>query len=244
MNHIGNLALALADDEGAEAAHFPLTAEEMRATSIFNTTPKAEHAARRSDLRAGHLTSTLGGTQLQPLGGAIRIGSSSDLLTHVTTTASNRRRPNAVNVFPAASLSTDQPSCFTVPQQTPRSPEPPRQVWAETPPYLALARDLIQRDDIAGARKMLDAAPSDADTLELRRLRILLSPPNIARTTAVDTDRSREYQSLTRHWSEYRGQWVAVDGDDIVASAETLKGLREVLKTLHLRKPPLVHRLS
>ncbi|MBI2160203.1 MAG: tetratricopeptide repeat protein [Candidatus Rokubacteria bacterium] len=112
-------------------------------------------------------------------------------------------------------------------------------------PYLALVRSLLERDEIAAARNVLDAVPLDAsDQPEMRRLKRLLAPPRVTVSRARDVDRTREYRWLQDHWQEHRGQWVAVDGDSMLASAGSLKELRETLKALNVTRPPLVHRIA
>lgn len=115
----------------------------------------------------------------------------------------------------------------------------------EAVPYLALVRSLLEREDLEAARKMLDAMPLEvSETREARRLKKLLALPRVAVSETCDVDRTREYRWLRDHWQEYRGQWVALEGDRIAAAARSLKELRERLKALNLATPPLVHRLD
>jgi hypothetical protein len=112
-------------------------------------------------------------------------------------------------------------------------------------PYLALVRTLLERDEIAAARNVLDTVTLDVlDQPETRRLKRLLAPPRVTVSLARDVDRMREYRWLRDHWQEYRGRWVAVDGGTVLASAGSLKELRETLKTLNLTRAPLVHRIG
>jgi len=122
-----------------------------------------------------------------------------------------------------------------------------RQGELNTPivPYLALVRGLLDRDDIGAARKVLEAVPLDvAECRDVQRLRKVLAPPRVSVSVTRDADRRREYRWLRDHWQEYRGQWVALDGDRVVAAGISLKELRERLRALHLVTPPLVHRLD
>jgi hypothetical protein len=112
-------------------------------------------------------------------------------------------------------------------------------------PYLALVRRLLERDEIVAARNVLDAVPLDiSDQSEARRLKRLLAPPRVTVTRARDVDRTREFRWLRDHWQDYRGRWVAVDGDTVLASADSLKELRRTLKELNVTRPPLVHRIA
>jgi hypothetical protein len=111
--------------------------------------------------------------------------------------------------------------------------------------YLAVIRSLLERDEVAAARKVLDAVPPDAsDEPEMRRLKRLLAPPRVTVNDVRDVDRTREYRWLREHWQEYRDQWIAVDGDTVLASARSLEELREILRELSMTRPPLVHRIS
>jgi hypothetical protein len=119
-----------------------------------------------------------------------------------------------------------------------------REGTLEPPPYLGLIRGLVQRDQISEARRLLEALPSELEQPAVRRLRRLLAPPKINASVAVDTDRRLEYEWLRLHGQEYRGQWVAVAGGQLIASARTLKELLQTLRPLNLASRPLVHRLD
>ena len=114
---------------------------------------------------------------------------------------------------------------------------------AEAARYLAEVRQLVEREQIAEARKLLDAAPpSLSDEPSLRRWRSLLAPPRVTATQRRDTDRRREYTWLRTHGLEYRGQWVALDAGRLLAAAPSLRELRERLKDCSARFP-LVHHI-
>jgi hypothetical protein len=112
-------------------------------------------------------------------------------------------------------------------------------------PYLALVRSALDRDDLNTARRTLDAVPLDiADLPEVRRLKSLLAAPRITVSATRDVDRTREYEWFRHHWQDYRAQWVALDGDTVLAAAASLKELRETLRRMNLARPPLVHRID
>lgn len=177
--------------------------------------------------------------------GAINICSSGLTLSRVAGFLGRSGSRSQVDLIIARSPAADHPSCLTAPRPEPRRREPSPAVTTDAPPYLALARRLLERDDIEAARTMLDAVPLDVPEVhEVQRLRTLLAPPRVTSIPARDADRSREYRWFRQNWHNYRGQWVALDGDQVLASARTLKELRETLKTLNLARPPLVHRLD
>lgn len=109
---------------------------------------------------------------------------------------------------------------------------------------MAVLRELIQKEDIAGARRMLNALPMIVtEEPALSRLRRLLAPPIVRVSPIRDVDRRREYSWLSEHARAYRGQWVAVLEDELVASAPTLRELRLRLRALGIDRTPLLHRL-
>lgn len=55
---------------------------------------------------------------------------------------------------------------------------------------------------------------------------------------------SREYHWLASHGTAYRGRWVAVDGETLVAQAASFKELQAAIRALELTRCPLVHRVA
>ena len=116
---------------------------------------------------------------------------------------------------------------------------------SELVPFLAVVQSLVEHDEIAAARNVIDAVPLDLLCQpEMRRLKGLLAPPRVTVSPRRDTDRAREYGWFRDHWQAYRGQWVALEGDRLVASARSLKELRERLMELNPARPPLIHHLQ
>jgi hypothetical protein len=108
-------------------------------------------------------------------------------------------------------------------------------------PIVGLVRGLLEQDKVLAARKLLSlaSASEDAETrAEIARLRRVLAPPIVSRTSVADRDRSREHAWLSRHASEYRGRWVAIDGDELIAHAASLKELRQAISST---RNPLIH---
>lgn len=112
-------------------------------------------------------------------------------------------------------------------------------------PYTSLIRTLVERDQVSAARNVLNALPDEAfEEPQLLALKRVLAVPKVSKKGVADFDRSGEYQWLREHGREYVGKWVAVEGDRLVAVAESLKELRGQLRDLNLAKPPLIHRIS
>jgi hypothetical protein len=112
-------------------------------------------------------------------------------------------------------------------------------------PVLGLIRGLLGQDRVLAARKLLSLAsyPDDPQAQEqIARLRSVLAPPVVKRTSYVDRERSREYLWLSRYGAGYRGEWVAIDGDNLIAHAASVRELREAIRGVGGR--PLIHRVE
>lgn len=109
---------------------------------------------------------------------------------------------------------------------------------------IAAVRDLLQKEQITSARRLLNLLPADIlDDPAMRRLRRALAAPVVRASEHRDVERIGEYEWLRRHADEYRGQWVALAGDRLLASASTLRELRVRLLVETAERPPLIHRL-
>lgn len=110
--------------------------------------------------------------------------------------------------------------------------------------FLNAAREKLWQEDLKGATSILTQAPPIVSgRAEFGRLRQALAAPLVQPVAEHDVDRSREYAWLKAHANEYRGRWVALLGDNVVAVASSLRGLREALRDSSLAGSPLVHRL-
>jgi len=76
------------------------------------------------------------------------------------------------------------------------------------------------------------------------KLREVLAPPKVTISAVRDTDRSAEFEWLRTQSSPYRGRWVALVGQELVASAPSLKELRAQLAALPSVGKPLIHRIE
>lgn len=105
-------------------------------------------------------------------------------------------------------------------------------------------RDLLQREQVSAARRLLELIPAEAfEEPGIGDLRRALTPPTVRPSARKDIDRTRAYEWLRQHAHERKGQWVAVGDDGLIASALTLKDLREQLRTLAPPRQPLIHKL-
>jgi hypothetical protein len=104
-------------------------------------------------------------------------------------------------------------------------------------------RSLLAEGRIWEAQELLKSAGGDQAPVD-PKLREVLGPARVlGRSPARDFDRSAEFQWLKTHWEAYEGKWVALVGEDLVASTDTLEELRARLAELRLKREPLIHHL-
>lgn len=127
----------------------------------------------------------------------------------------------------------------STPTLEPALPEP------DALPFLMAVRRFVESEHLAMAREMLNSAPTYILTDPLvTRLRSVLALPVVTRVPKRDVDRTLEYEWLRTEGSKYRGRWVALDGNNLLATAASLRELRELLKSLAFPRPALFHRLD
>jgi hypothetical protein len=78
---------------------------------------------------------------------------------------------------------------------------------------------LIQKDQIAAARKVINSLPLSYSNQSIEKIRKILAPPTTKLSLIQGVDRQRDYLWLKDHAEEYCGQWVALDEGRLVASA-------------------------
>ena len=111
-------------------------------------------------------------------------------------------------------------------------------------PDVRRIRELVAQERLLEARELLkQALRDDQGNPELRSLQVVLAPPEVTRVDLKDQDRTEELQWIATHGKEYRGQWIAVLGDKLVAHASSLKELRAALQKLPDNGTPLIHRI-
>jgi hypothetical protein len=113
--------------------------------------------------------------------------------------------------------------------------------------YVARIRDLVETDRVRGARRLVAEAieifPHHPDVIAWSKL---LSPAKVIKVGGpLDKDRTPEYRWLDAHGPQYRGEWVAVLGDRLVAHAVDYAELNAELDRLPPEEfPPLVVRIQ
>jgi hypothetical protein len=100
-------------------------------------------------------------------------------------------------------------------------------------------RALLEEGRISEAKQLVESA---GDLLPAS-LREIFAPPRITKVDERDVDRTREYRWLKANARRFRGKWVAVAGDDLVLSTDTLKELLARLRDVSTPFEPLIHRI-
>jgi hypothetical protein len=100
-------------------------------------------------------------------------------------------------------------------------------------------RSFLERGRISEARKLVEIAGDELP----ESLREIFAPPRITKIDERDVDRTREYHWLKENARRFRGKWVAVAGDDLVLSTDSLKELLAGLRNLPTSFEPLIHRI-
>ncbi|HKH50183.1 MAG TPA: DUF5678 domain-containing protein [Thermoanaerobaculia bacterium] len=102
-------------------------------------------------------------------------------------------------------------------------------------------RSLVEEGRIWEAQQLLKSAGDRVP--EGSMIREVLSPARVRESDVRDVDRSAEFHWLKTKAAEYQGKWVALVGENLVASTDTLKELLARLAELRLEQKPLIHHL-
>jgi hypothetical protein len=121
-----------------------------------------------------------------------------------------------------------------------RKPEPDNRSYAER------IRELVEQDRVAGARRLLAEALERGDHGEdLSGWQRVLAPAKFlgVRKAEPEIDRAPDFQWLSDHAHQFRGQWVALFGGELLAQGESLHTLLSELEDHPLGKRALLHRI-
>jgi hypothetical protein len=109
-------------------------------------------------------------------------------------------------------------------------------------PYVTLLRELLEKGRIWEARNLLeiagDAVPQDS------KIREALAPPRIKKSPEKGFDRSAEFNWLKTKAAAYRGKWVALLDEQLLASADSLRDLLSKVRAIKPERKPLIHRID
>ena len=113
-------------------------------------------------------------------------------------------------------------------------------------PYAASIRASLENEQISAARSLLKLALSqNPREPSLAGLQKILAPARVTTSPRRrDGDRTAELQWLAVHKESYRGRWVAVSEEGLLAHARSLKELMAELKSSPPPRAPLVCRID
>lgn len=114
-------------------------------------------------------------------------------------------------------------------------------------PFLLIARVklLLEQQKIREARRTLEIGSSrHPANRQIASLLRAISPGQVSATGRTSSGRDRETAWIKQHGHEYRGKWIALEEDCLIAFAATLNELLACLETgAERKKPPFVQLL-
>jgi hypothetical protein len=117
----------------------------------------------------------------------------------------------------------------------------PLEPWEDQPDIEQQLRLLVEEGQIREAQELLksagDRVPADS------KMREILGPSRVRKSAVKGVDRSAEFHWLKTKGAEHPGKWVALVGENLVASSDTLKELLAQLAELRLGREALIHHL-
>jgi hypothetical protein len=121
-----------------------------------------------------------------------------------------------------------------IPEEEPRS-------------YVERIRELVERGDVRGARALAaEAAGLGIQEEGFEQWQRVLAPAKVLGVglVSLEPDRSREERWLEENAQAYRNQWVALEGDTLLARAPTFSELMKVLDEIKPVRRPLAYRFD
>ena len=111
--------------------------------------------------------------------------------------------------------------------------------------YVRVIETLLDSEQFAAARQMAArAAELFSDNPWLSKANRVLNPRKAVSRPGKASDRQREFAWLREHSSDYRGQWVALVGDQLVTHSESFDDVLREVKARRLAERPLFHRVD
>jgi hypothetical protein len=112
----------------------------------------------------------------------------------------------------------------------------------ETRSYTERIRELLEQDRVQGARNLLaEAIERGAQEADLPVLQRVLAPAKfLGLSDELDPDRTPEMNWLADHRKEYRGQWIALAEDRLIAHSEDIREVDSAVKSMTLNRRPLL----
>ncbi len=117
-------------------------------------------------------------------------------------------------------------------------------VGANTLPLVVLekAKILLGECNVREAVCLLQAGveqfPSDSRIASL--LKVILPQGRARKVNSFTKNRQKETSWIKTHGREYKGKWIALDGDELVAFSDTLRQLLENMNLMRQERMPLI----
>jgi len=99
--------------------------------------------------------------------------------------------------------------------------------------HVVTAREILQR--------ALRQYPTNERLLSLYQA---VSPGKVVRRDVRYSDRTSEISWIKANRSHYRGKWVALLGEKVIAVGDSLKAVLRIVQERQLEETPLLHHLD
>ena len=111
--------------------------------------------------------------------------------------------------------------------------------------FVELVRTLLANGEAGAARRAAAEGVSRfPDHPWLKKTDRVINPKGVVSQQADAPDRKREFAWLREHSGEYRGNWVALLGDRLLASGPELAAVLREIRSRGLESKALVHHLA
>ena len=107
--------------------------------------------------------------------------------------------------------------------------------------FVAIARELLGREQISAARSVLQSVSRDHVDEPSRRLMAVLARPLLRPAQPPRRSNAAELQWLRQNASQHHGRWVALVGGDLVDSDGNLQTLIDRIRASALPVSPFFH---
>jgi hypothetical protein len=122
-----------------------------------------------------------------------------------------------------------------------RAPESP----SSAEEYVELVRSLLANGEAGAARRVAaEGAARFPDHPWLEKTDRVINPKAIIATSGGAPERTREFAWLRENSARYRGNWVALLGDRLLASGRELANVFQEIRSQGLESKALVHHIA
>ena len=111
--------------------------------------------------------------------------------------------------------------------------------------FVEAVRGALRREEFGAAQSVAArGAEVHADHPWLSQADRVLNPTGVQVKPADGQGRKEEFDWLRRHGHEYRGQWVALLGDELIVSSESAAEVIREVRSRRFDNRPLIHRVD